>query len=82
MRELEELVLVDRPRQHEALLAAALHAVLPVRAQIVDVDRELAPEVVEQRLADMPPLLGGGVRERRVRGDPLLVGAASSSSDS
>ena len=71
---LQDLVLVDRPGQDEVLVGAPPQRILVALVEVVDVDGELAAEMIEQRLRGVQPLFGRRARERRVRRGPLLLG--------
>ena len=60
------LVLLEPPRLDERLTRALLERLLPVRVEVVDVDRELAAHVVEETRAICSRRSGLCVGERRV----------------
>ena len=78
---IELLVLVDRPRLDEALARPLLELLLPVRSQVVDPDRQLAPHEIEQdRRERLRRRSGVAVGERRMACPAQTSSAAQSSS--
>lgn len=74
--ELAGLVLVDRPRLDQPLAALLDKRLLVLRVEVVDLDRQLPPHVVEEHPGDPLPHGRGGGRQSPVGRPPLLLGPA------
>ena len=70
------LVLINRPRFHQPLVALLLDTLLGRHIQEFDLDGQFAPQIVQQRAGDPLAYLGGGRGEGRVAVRPIALAGA------
>ena len=67
---LQDLALVDRPGQRQALVRPLLELVLVERCQVVNADGQPSAEEIEHSLAGATSLIGGRRLQRRMGAYP------------